>query len=628
MKLHLLAVFLGIIMLSSSFSISSSQAFLPENLPDVSQATSHVRVIEGENIIAYARPLLTSPDNPNNHEVPTSDPHDGVAKLILTRTDGTFGCSGTLAADNIHVFTAAHCVADNNGNYILTSGYATFEGNPQSITITIDAANSLSHPDYDGDYIKGNDIAILKLVSIPSGVPGIPHATSGSEVGNTVDKSGYGISGYFDSGTEVPPYYFGTQREGQNRYDAFADTMYVALGLTSGVDFIPGAIYQFDSDDGTAGHDAFGYFFGISNTGLGNSEVMSASGDSGGPTFENGELVGITSYGITLQYTNRATSDCTKQFGQPRLDSSCGEFAGDTRVASYSTWIDSVLNSVIIPNNPPTADANGPYSGNEDSNISFDGTGSSDPDFDPLTYSWDFGDGSTGSGDTPTHAYSWGDTFDVTLTVSDGKGGSDIALSTATISQVNDAPIADANGPYNGIINEPVTFDGSGSFDPDNQDGTDSNDQMLTYSWDFGDTQSGTGVSPSHTYTSIGEYTVELTVSDGVTSDISVTSVIVNDVSAEVSITSISPNSVAKSGSIGVTISGSGFVTGASVSLTNGSGPTPTVSNVVVVDDSTITATITAKSGGPPRDSTWDVTVSNTDLSNDTLAGGFTVTPN
>ena len=404
--------------------------------------------------------------------------------------------------------------------------------------------------------------------------------------------------------------------------------MYVALGLNSGADFIPGAIYQFDSDDGTAGHDAFGYFFGISNLGLGNNEVMSASGDSGGPTFENGELVGITSYGITLQYTNRATSDCTKQFGQPSLDSSCGEFAGDTRVASYSTWIDSVLNSVIISNNPPTADANGPYSGNEDSNILFDGTGSSDPDGDTLTYSWDFGDGSTGSGDTPTHAYSWGDTFDVTLTVSDGKGGSDIALSTATISQVNDAPIADSKGPYNGIINEPVTFDGSGSFDPVNQDGTDSNDQTLTYSWDFGDTQLGTGVSPSHTYTSIGEYTVELTVNDGVTSDISVTSVIVNDVSAEVSITFISPNSVAKSGSIGVTISGSGFVTGVSVSLTNGSGPTPTVSNVVVVDDSTITATITAKSGGPPRDSTWDVTVSNTDLSNDTLAGGFTVTPN
>ena len=354
--MHVLVLFLGIIMISSTISVSSSEAFLPENLPDASQAPNHVRVIEGENIIAYARPLYTSLDDPSNHIVPTSNPHDGVAKLILTRTDGTFGCSGTLADDKIHVFTAAHCVADDFGNYILTSGSATFDGNSEYITILIDAPNSLSHPDYDGDYIKGNDIAILKLVSVPPGVPGILHATSGSIVGDIVNKNGYGLSGYFSTGTDSSIYNFGTKRSGQNIYDAFADTMYSALGLTSNVDFIPGAIYQFDSDDGTAKHDAFGFFFGISNTGLGNSEVISASGDSGGPTFANGKLVGITSYGITLQYTNKQTSDCTKQFGQPRLDSSCGEFAGDTRVSQYTDFITSVL-SPINDSDPPVISA-------------------------------------------------------------------------------------------------------------------------------------------------------------------------------------------------------------------------------------------------------------------------------
>ena len=110
-----------------------SEAILPENLPEQSQVPYNVRVIEGENLIAYARPLLTSPDDPANHEVPNSNPHDGVARLILTRTDGTFGCSGTLAQDKVHVFTAAQCVTDDNGNYILTSGLATFEGNSESI---------------------------------------------------------------------------------------------------------------------------------------------------------------------------------------------------------------------------------------------------------------------------------------------------------------------------------------------------------------------------------------------------------------------------------------------------------------------------------------------------------------
>ena len=108
-------------MITSTFSMASSYAFLPD-LPEQSRAPDHVRVIEGENLIAYARPLYTTPDNPDTYEVPSSNPHDGVAKLILTRSDGEFWCTGSLAQDNIHVFTAAHCVADDNGNYIYSAG--------------------------------------------------------------------------------------------------------------------------------------------------------------------------------------------------------------------------------------------------------------------------------------------------------------------------------------------------------------------------------------------------------------------------------------------------------------------------------------------------------------------------
>jgi PKD repeat protein len=279
-------------------------------------------------------------------------------------------------------------------------------------------------------------------------------------------------------------------------------------------------------------------------------------------------------------------------------------------------------------NNPPTAIVNESYSGIEDANISFSGSGSWDPEGDALTYSWDYGDGSTGSGETSNHVYSWGEDFDVTLTVSDGKGGSDTATFTATIIEVNDVPSADAGEPYSGTVNQTIAFDGSGSIDPDNQDGTTLNNQTLNYSWDFGDSQSGTGVSPFHTYTSIGTFSVTLTVSDGLAFDNSTTSVTVNDVSAGVSVDSINLNSVDKGQLVNVTINGTGFVSGASVTLSNGSGPTPSISNVIVVNDNTITATITAKNGGPPRDSVWDVTVTNTNLSSGTLDNGFTVTPN
>ena len=68
-------------------------------------------------------------------------------------------------------------------------------------------------------------------------------------------------------------------------------------------------------------------------------------------------------------------------------------------------------------------------------------------------------------------------------------------------------PVADPGGPYFGGVNFPILFDGSGSYDP--------NDDPLTYSWDFGDGGSDTGVSPTHAYTAIGDYTVTLTVNDG-----------------------------------------------------------------------------------------------------------------
>jgi PKD repeat protein len=53
--------------------------------------------------------------------------------------------------------------------------------------------------------------------------------------------------------------------------------------------------------------------------------------------------------------------------------------------------------------------------------LSLDGTGSSDPDGDTLTYSWDLGDGTTATGAVVTHSYTLPGTYTVTLTVNDGE---------------------------------------------------------------------------------------------------------------------------------------------------------------------------------------------------------------
>jgi PKD repeat protein len=96
--------------------------------------------------------------------------------------------------------------------------------------------------------------------------------------------------------------------------------------------------------------------------------------------------------------------------------------------------------------------------------------------------------------------------YNVTFIGNDGQGGSGSATTAITVNNVNRAPIADANGPYNGVIDVPVTFDGSGSSDPDGD--------ALTYDWTFGDGGVATGVSPTHAYTAAGIYDVTLTVSD------------------------------------------------------------------------------------------------------------------
>ena len=75
-----------------------------------------------------------------------------------------------------------------------------------------------------------------------------------------------------------------------------------------------------------------------------------------------------------------------------------------------------------------------------------------------------------------------------------------------------------------------VTFNGSGSSDPDDDTGS------LTYAWEFGDGTTGSGETVSHAYESAGEYTAELSVSDGERSETD---------EVTVSITAPKPDSVA-----------------------------------------------------------------------------------
>ncbi len=128
------------------------------------------------------------------------------------------------------------------------------------------------------------------------------------------------------------------------------------------------------------------------------------------------------------QYQNTDHSGCPENYKQ--YVTAGGTGTGGTNCVGMYTSSVAVNPPVVVA---PTAKAGGPYSGYAGQVISFNGSGSTDPDGYPLNYFWNFGDGTTGTGAAPTHAYSSAGTFTVTLTVDDGRNVTGSSTTSASI---------------------------------------------------------------------------------------------------------------------------------------------------------------------------------------------------
>jgi PKD repeat protein len=129
---------------------------------------------------------------------------------------------------------------------------------------------------------------------------------------------------------------------------------------------------------------------------------------------------------------------------------------------------------------------------------------SSDGDGTVAAWSWDFGDGSGSTEQNPQHNYADAATYSVTLTVTDDAGAPDMASQAVTVNApASNIPPA-ASFTYS-CHRLDCSFDASASTD----DGT-----IVDYSWDYGDANSGGGVTSDHTYAAAGTYTVNLSVTD------------------------------------------------------------------------------------------------------------------
>ena len=168
----------------------------------------------------------------------------------------------------------------------------------------------------------------------------------------------------------------------------------------------------------------------------------------------------------------------------------------------------------VLFNRPPVASftftPKNPFAGEV---VSFDASGSYDPEGKELHYSWDFGDGTTLEGKIVTYVFSDDGSYSVTLRVTDKFGATD---STTQIVEVRNPPpeilkihINDLNG-CRVEVGDILEFSVD-ALDP----ASIGMKSIVRVSWNFGDGTVGEGPTVQHCYCrGCREYTVVVTVTD------------------------------------------------------------------------------------------------------------------
>jgi outer membrane protein OmpA-like peptidoglycan-associated protein/outer membrane protein W len=137
----------------------------------------------------------------------------------------------------------------------------------------------------------------------------------------------------------------------------------------------------------------------------------------------------------------------------------------------------------------------------------------------PLSYLWDFGDGSTASGLTVSHSYATAGSYTVTFTATNS-GSTDTGTCTVSVIAPAEIVTITANKTTVSICDADPSIRFSANV---------RGDAPLSYRWDFGDGQTSGDTSPSHTYASVGTYTVTLTLTNSGGTDTRTMTVTVSD---------------------------------------------------------------------------------------------------
>jgi PKD repeat protein len=214
-----------------------------------------------------------------------------------------------------------------------------------------------------------------------------------------------------------------------------------------------------------------------------------------------------------------------------------------------------------------------------------------------VEYRWSFGDGSTAQGAVVSHSFDDPQTYGVTLTVTNDRGGSGSVTQAVTV-EAGEAPTADfVFSPTAPVVEQLVQFNASASRAAPGR-------TIVQYIWNWGDGDDDTGMLDEHDYFLAGVYTVTLTVVDDAGQQGTVAKTVTVGTGSPTAAFTVSPEPPVSTGTqVTFNAGSSEAVSGSSiVSYTwvfgdgTGSGPnaTPTVNKTYAVANTyTVTLTVT-----------------------------------
>ena len=179
----------------------------------------------------------------------------------------------------------------------------------------------------------------------------------------------------------------------------------------------------------------------------------------------------------------------------------------------YTVTLDATADNASAPQDaPPMPDfVATPRLGDAPLTVQFDGSASTASSGTLVRWDWDFGDGVTASGASVTHTYTAGGLYTVRLTVTDDSGRQ---ASTSDTITVNETTSSGNLKPLATVSADPLTGDAPLTVQFDAAASTDSDGQIVSYTWSFGDGATAKGATVTHTYLQAGIYTASVTVVD------------------------------------------------------------------------------------------------------------------